>query len=277
MLIGGYYDKLKNIMFGKVLRINKYNKNWFALLSLRGVVIMLLFFSALSFSQVRISNTDYFRYRINGEVEKTFKGTDKFTEIMNEGINYKLNNPDSIILIEEIKYVHYWIEDIYNSMKIIDTLIISGGWHLTGENGNYFRLPNCGDIIKIEADTVFKWQKDIEVIRTKIFGKTALKLTDSIPFQFKGFEITKIDSTKVNFTTYATEKHCVKYYKDNIFYKEFIINCEPIKSDKGWASKYYADGLKPNTTYLIRVEGNDKKENINFIEFQINTLVEQGN
>ncbi len=154
---------------------------------------------------------------------------------------------------------------------MIDTLTISGHWHTTGQHGSYFRYLNGGNIIKMETDTVINWQKDLEVIRTKTFSETTFKNTGKIIFQFRGVEITKIDSTQVNFSTFATEKHCVKYYKDDVFYKEFQTDCEPILTQKGWRSNYSAYDLEPDTAYKILVEGNTIDGRINIIEFVIHT------
>lgn len=158
-----------------------------------------------------------------------------------------------------------------------DTLVIYGAWHIRGENGDYFRLLNYGDILKIEADTILFWQNDIEVIRTKTFGETHLKLTNNIPFQFISDTITRTPGeTTYRWQTFATKTHCIKTYVNGVYTGDEDISCSPgniiYQGYKLYRHTNRLTGLEPKTTYNILVEGTDDLGAFNIIKFNITTL-----
>lgn len=164
-----------------------------------------------------------------------------------------------------------------HSEVVKDTLTIAGSWHMAGENGNYFRYPKCGEIIKIEADSLIRWQKDIEVIRTKTFGKTEYKLTNKVPFQFVSDTITRQPHVNYyRYQTFATEKHCIKTYVDGIYTGDEDTSCDPGNINyygiKLYRHSNQISNLQPDTEYKIRVEGIGSSGDFNIIEFKIKTL-----
>lgn len=237
------------------------------------VLTIFLFFISIGYAQVNVGGWTTSKYRANNTTELQRNGFSYKETFLNKAIQTKLEYPDSIVGV-------HWIEtltlDLADFTKI-DTLQIYGSWHLTGPNGNYFRFPDCGDIFKIEADTIIKWQKDIEVIRTKKFGKTAFKLTDSMPFQFVSDTITKVTSaTELAWQTFATEKHCIKTYVDNIYTGDQDISCTPgqvfWQGQTLWRHSNSIDSLQPSTNYKIRVEGTTENGIFNIIEFDMRTI-----
>lgn len=226
----------------------------------------------MGFAQTQITKEtkQYFVYKDGVSIKSLKTEMDAY----NYALNVKLNNPNSYVTYLN----HLWTKhEIYNDFQKVDTLVISGSWHLTGENANYFRYLDCGDIFKIEADTVKKWQKDIEVVRTKKFAETTFKLTDSIPFQFVYDTITRTPGqTSYNWQTFATEKHCIKTYVDNIYTGDADISCTPgqvfWQGQTLWRHSNSIDSLQPLTNYKIRVEGTTENGIFNIIEFDIRTI-----
>lgn len=259
-------------MFDKALRKNKFNKNWIASLSLRGA-LMMFFFSTLSFSQIKTSEVNYFRYKVNNKIKENERTEFVNSRVLNNSIYYKINNPDSVVHFQILKLLNFRVEPL----SIIDTLTITGSWHITGENGNYYRYPDCGEIIKIESNATISWQTDIELIRTKTFGRTDYKDTGRIPFQFVCDTITLAPGeTNYRWQTFATEKHCIKTFVDGVYTGDADTSCNP------GTINYYGielsrhtnslENLQPNTTYKIMVEGTTDQGHFNIMEFTITTL-----
>lgn len=224
---------------------------------------------------VKITTQGLYKVIVNGDTVSKHTYQQKAVE---RYLNEKINNSKADVKVLFPDQLRLEFEGILNIQgPEIDTITISGSWHLTGENGNYFRYPNCGDIIKIKTDTVFKWQKDIEVIREKTFGKTNYKTTEVVPFQFVMDTITRVpQSTSYKWQTFATQHHCIKTYVDNVYTGDADVSCNPgniqYHGYKLYRHTNQIDNLQPNTEYKIRVEGTTENGEYNIMEFIIKTL-----
>lgn len=221
-------------MFGKVLGKLKKNltENSLSLLlnegkiiqSLRELLIVLfLAISTLSFSQVHISKSDYTRGRISGKSAIKFYNKDKYTDVVNWGIDYKLNNPDSLVTLQWSS--NYSIR--LDGLKKVDTIIAQILGELDDTNksavhidfsragtGNhsaeyYISLKGENLFMPIATDTIEPWLSLIEIERTKKFGKTVLKRIGT-PFQHKDFWAQEINNSHI-FKIETTE-NCQAYF-----------------------------------------------------------------
>ena len=163
-------------------------------------------------------------------------------------------------------------------LQVTDTLTIAGHWQIWGEYGNWFRLLNGGDFVKIETDSVMSWQSMINVKRVKEFGKVSYEDTKEIPFQFMHIDsVRSTTSNSVTVQTFATKMHGVKYYVDGVLHTDFSdlnianpgyteVNGYPVRRHTK-----LIDGLEPNKRYLLLVEGNSDTGEIDFTQYYIYT------
>lgn len=230
-----------------------------------------MLFSTSLFSQIQINNVREGFYYIYS-YDSIQLGSGRTTELETQQglLNYQLETgkkgyyipPNFRIDITGNKYI-----------DVTDVLTISGNWHIIGDNGNYFRYINAGDIIKIEADSVMNWQRDIEVIRTKTFGKTEYALTDKIPFQIRDGYIYDITETSAKVHINITKKQSeIRGYIDNVLVREFKPGTSYKLDELNYWFYFNIYDLEAQKTYILRVEVVSVDKEINFIEYNIKTL-----
>lgn len=260
----------------------------------RILTIVIILISSLSFSQditdtgfqINVVKEGYYTVFIGDSLVSQHRSE---SEAVQGFINQKLKN---ILADVRVQFPEKMRVDFEGRLLIhaqeIDTITVSrmsreiGGW-LDYTNAGFevsplrAYLPFVGmGLIEIQTDTIYAWQKEYRLERIKKFGEVTYKELD-IPFQFVADTITRQQlEASYRWQTFATEKHCIKTFIDNIYTGDDDISCTPGSIDYHginlWRHTNTMENLDPKTTYLIRVEGTADDGGFNFIEFNITTL-----
>ncbi len=162
-------------------------------------------------------------------------------------------------------------------LELVDTIYLEATPHLQGKYGRYLRLPNCSDIFKIDADTLYPWQSLYKVKRTQEFGKVSYENLD-IPFQVVHDSLVSVTYNQIRYRTFANKPYCVDFYINNQIYKENV-SCNAgqavLFEQNVWRHTNTFSDLQPDTEYLIRIECREMEgSGFDFVEFKIKTDVD---
>lgn len=238
-------------------------------------LLLTLLLTVSLYSQIQVNNVREGYYQIFGEDGIKLQNGNKETlaEALQGLTNYQLQTGLKGYYIPPTFRVDIIGEDRVMRETEIDTLTISGHWHVAGDNGNYFRYINAGDIIKIKTDSVMKWQRDMEVIRTKIFGETVYEDTEIIPFQIREMELYDLTNVSAKIRVHITEKQSeIISYIDNVEYKRFTPGASEKINETDYWFWFNILQRQPNTSYKIRIEVISLTGAINFQEIILITL-----
>lgn len=271
----------------------------------RILMILIIAISTLSFSQTQsptappltenLNNTGFQINVVSEGYYRVYIGDSLISqhrferEAIQSVLNQKLKNTLANVRVEFPEKMRVDFEGkLLIHAQEIDTIILS---RMSREIGGWLDFTNAGlapsplraylpftgiGMVEIQTAKVYNWQKEYRFERTKSFGKTIYKELD-IPFQFVADTITRQPTeTSYRWQTFATEKHCIKTYVDNVYTGDADTSCNPgVVNYHGIELRRHSnslEGLAPKTTYLIRVEGTTESGAFNYIEFEITTL-----